>query len=543
MNTENATPLINKGKRVMGLPVLQHPIQHQNTKGNSSKYQQAYDDCGQAKNMIKIRLDKLQYEKDLLTGMKANPKPYNRDLNSIYNLRTLSNAKGQLANPNLYNHQFMDPIYYPIEMPINAEPITLPKIEMGNPLSNKCKGGFGIEELIALLTAMKKQPQPVMPQIVYPPPQPIPQPIPIPVVPPQKEVDEYEKVSIIPETSKKDDDLNRGVKRDWWRLARDFVNLYLFWSTANKYSKFGKVRNNLILQKKKAFIHDLSVLKDWVVNIEEPFWNEFKVIPDLNVSFKNIDSKLKIQKESQKIIVMIKKYMENLFSNITNIPDRIKGILYEYIKERAYYPNKYLTTYIINRIDFNFYGGTKNLSDEQMGMILAFLIVSGVSVQQILLHMKETFVEFRNYPNIDITGKYIGSIMHYLTRDTFQNNPVMMKELLTLMNYYRNYHIYNDQIENQKDTFNNNMVFLDKDEFSEYLVPENQISQFWNINPEFVDQFKHYMFKWACNIAKSIKLKYQKNDVNLLPKRILERPPDKTAEYEIRKKEKGKKNN
>ena len=126
----------------------------------------------------------------------------------------------------------------------------------------------------------------------------------------------------------------------------------------------------------------------------------------------------------QKIIALIKKYLENLISRSTklvDIPERVQKIIYDFIKERAYYPKKYLSTFQVNRIDYNFYGGTKGLTDDQIGMIVAFLIISGVTVQQILLHMKENFVEFRNYPNIEITAKYIGSIMHYLTRDTFQN--------------------------------------------------------------------------------------------------------------------------
>ena len=170
-------------------------------------------------------------------------------------------------------------------------------------------------------------------------------------------------------------------------------------------------------------------------------------------------------------------------------------------------------------------------------MLVAFLIISGVTVQQILLHMKENFVEFRNYPNIDISGKYIGSIMHYLTRDTFNNNPTMLKEILALMNYYRNYHIYNKAVESQDDIFNNNMVFRDEDEFSDYLIDESSITEFWTLNSEFVETYKNYVYSWACRLGKLIRLKYQKSDPNLLPRRNLERPPDKTAQTNIEMKE------
>ena len=120
---------------------------------------------------------------------------------------------------------------------------------------------------------------------------------------------------------------------------------------------------------------------------------------------------------------------------------------------------------------------------------------------------------------------------------TFNNNPTMLKEILALMNYYRNYHIYNKAVESQDDIFNNNMVFRDEDEFADYLVPESSITEFWTLNAEFVETFKNYVYSWACRLGKLIRLKYQKSDPNLLPRRNLERPPDKTATNNVEIKE------
>ena len=498
-----------------------------------SKFQAAYNQTSQAKNLIQTRLNKLNYEKNLLRNFKQSFNPYNPDLQSIYNLRTLSNAKGQLANPSLYSHQFMDPIYYPLEMPISAEPVTLPKIEMGHPMNNKHRCGLGVEDLISLLALFKKNETKT---VQAPPQQPIIYP-PMPYFPPP-DYDNFnkkkkKKIPVIPESTYKPAK-KIGIKRDWWKLARDFVNVYLFFSTANKYAQFSKVRNSLISQKSKSIVQDVGVLKEWLISLEESFWEEFKIFTDLNVSFKNIDSQLKIQKESQKIIAMIKKFLENLISKSTklqDIPERVQKIIYEYIKDRAYFPKKYLTTFQVYRIDFNFYGGTKSLNDEQIAMLLSFLLISGVAVQQILLHMKDVFIEFRNYPNIEISAKYIGSIMHYLVRDTFSNNPTMIREILALLNYYRNYHLYNEQVEKQEDIFNTGMAFIDNDEFAEFLIPENNITEFWNLNTAFVDTFKNYVYAWSNRLAKLIKLKYQKSDVNLLPKRRYQRPQDKSATY------------
>ena len=500
------------------------------------KYKQAYDNCSQAKDLIQTRLNKLMYQKKVLGEMKQSFNPYNPDYESIYKLRTLGNAKGRLGNPNLYNNQFMDPIYYPLEMPISAEPVTLPKIEIGHPMYKEkcCNEGINLDNILGLLDQYDKpEPAPVYPpQPIYMPP---------PQYPPPRLPLKKKKVELKKEKKPEPQQPNNYVmKKDWWRLCRDFCNVYAFFSTGKKYSAFARVRDNIIANKTKSMAQDIGVLKEWVISITQSFWDEFKVFTDLDVSFKNIDSKLKIMRESQKIIAMIRKFLESLLANstkLTDVPERVQQIIYSYIKDRGYFPKKYLSTYEINRVDYNFYGGTKNLKGDQVGMLVAFLIISGVTIQQILLHMKDNFVEFRNYPNIDISGKYIGSIMHYLTRDTFNNNPTMLKEILALMNYYRNYHVYNKAVESQDDIFNNNMVFRDEDEFADYLVPESSITEFWTLNAQFVETFKNYVYSWACRLGKLIRLKYQKSDPNLLPRRNLERPPDKTAQTNVEYKE------
>ena len=504
-------------------PIPKTPFQ------KDERYQQAYDNCSQAKDLIQTRLNKLMYEKKVLGEMKQSFNPYNADYESIYKLRTLGNAKGRLGNPNLYNNQFMDPIYYPLEMPISAEPVTLPKIEIGHPMYKEkcCDGGINLDNLLLLLDQYDKpEPAPVYqpPPPIYYPPQPAPRP-PLPLK--KKKVEAKRDKPPAPQEPN-----NYKPKRDWWRLCRDFCNVYCFFSSGKKYTEFARVRDNIIANKTKSMAQDIGVLKEWIISITQSFWDEFKVFTDLDVSFKNIDSKLKIMRESQKIIAMIRKFLESLLSNstkLTDVPERVQQIIYSYIKDKGYFPKKYLSTYQINRVDYNFYGGTKNLKLDQVGMLVAFLLISGVTVQQILLHMKDNFVEFRNYPNIDISGKYIGSIMHYLTRDTFNNNPTMLKEILALMNYYRNYHIYNKAVESQDDIFNNNMVFRDDDEFADYLIPESSITEFWTLNAQFVETFKNYVYSWACRLGKLIRLKYQKSDPNLAPRKRLDRPPDKTA--------------
>ena len=325
-----------------------------------------------------------------------------------------------------------------------------------------------------------------------------------------------------------------GLTRDWRKLCKEFCDLFVFFLSANKYSKYAKIRNYEIQERTKAIIKEFAILTDWILAVEEPFWNEFGVMNDLDVSFTNIDSKSRLRAQSQKITALIQKYMENLISKtskINDIPPPVLDILYEYIRDKNYFSKKYLNTFQVNRLDFDFHGRTRELNKAQGGLLIAFLIISGVSVQQILLHLKKFFEEFKDYKHIDITGKYIGSILHYLVTHTFESDPIPNREVAILFNYYRNYHLYNEQIEKQIDVLNGNSVFMDDDEFAEFLVPENNITEFWNLNTAFVDTFKNYVYAWSNRLAKLIKLKYQKSDVNLLPKRRYQRPQDKTATY------------
>ena len=71
----------------------------------------------------------------------------------------------------------MDPIYYPLEMPISAEPFTLPKIEIGHPMYKEkcCNEGINLDNILLLLDKYDKPEPPVYPQpqpIYMPPPPP-----------------------------------------------------------------------------------------------------------------------------------------------------------------------------------------------------------------------------------------------------------------------------------------------------------------------------------------------------------------------------------
>ena len=501
-------------------------------------------------SMINTRLSKLNYEKDILNTMQNRnpyypPTPYtynnpypnlNHNHSSSLNYSNLANfGQNIMGSPSPhYIVDFTIPIPHPLEFPKMCSPVAPPRYDTGGPLQGKhCCHKNNALDILLLLTQIGQIP----PKKKTPPESKSSTPKKKKKkIGGKKKIIEKKVEHKIPEVKKKENP-RRTIGRDWWKLCRNFVNLYLFWGTAYKYSIFyKKMRENSIEERTKSIVQEIAILKDWLIAIEEPFWNEFKIFDALNVAFKNSDAKNKIKKQSQKIIAIIKKFMENLISRsskLSDIPTKVQKILYEFIKPRAYFPKKYLSTYQVNRIDFEFYGGARLITVPQGGMIISYLLICGICVQQILLHMRDVFIEFTKFPYIEISGKYIGSIMHYLTRDTFMYDPGLIQDIFALFNFYRNYHVYNEQIEKQHDIFSGQLILQDtenEDEYSEYLIDENDISEFWNLNPKFVETYKNFIYAWSCKLSKALKLKYEKEFPNPLPRKKLDRPPIKAVE-------------
>ena len=318
---------------------------------------------------------------------------------------------------------------------------------------------------------------------------------------------------------------------DWWKLAKDFTELFVYYKTAMKYSKNRKIRNKRINERKKIIGNELLILKDWIISIEQPFWNEFKVFKNLNLSFKHSNSKVKKEKEIQKIIAIIKKYMENLIlktEKLKDIPLRIQKILYNFIKEKNYFPKLFLSTNQVNRLDFHFYGSTRMMNESQRSMLLSFLLINGVTVQQILLHIGEHFPEFKNLKDINTSAKIIGSIIHYLTKDTYSNNPNMIKNFFALLNYYKNYHLNNNEINNCEDIFGDDMIYKDYDEFTKYLINKSDLSEFWDFDTKFIETYQEFIYGWGVKLSNLIINKFAQKDPDLKPRKRLKRPPNKT---------------
>ena len=335
----------------------------------------------------------------------------------------------------------------------------------------------------------------------------------------------------------------------WWKLAKDFVLISSYYYTVKKYSMYyTPIRNNLIELRTNSIKEEISLLKEWIIALEEPCWEEFEVFIEENCAFYKDDSKNKIRRASLSIIGVIKKYVEYIITGtsiLSKIPERIQQIIYEYIKDGAYFPKKYLNTFQICRLNFEFYGATKNLTDEQRGMIVGFLLLSVVSSQKILCNIRESVKQLRDYANVIISSKYVAAVLHYLIKETYKEDVESMDDIYSLFNYYRNYHLDNEFIEKNeiKDISKEDYSFegipnTNEDEYEKFFIGQEDIEVFFSTNGTFVDTFKNYIFIWAIKLAKLIKEKFSRKDPTLLPRKQLEKPPDKKYNPEEEKKRK-----
>ena len=148
-------------------------------------------------------------------------------------------------------------------------------------------------------------------------------------------------------------------------------------------------------------------------------------------------------------------------------------------------------------------------------MILSFLIINGISVQQILLHIRDVFTEYSNYYELDKIVKTVGSILHYLVRDIFKKKQKKMNDILAIFNYYRNYHLYNAKIEQLKDRINEKINFEEnenEDEYSGALLSYREVEDFFNQNSKYINEFKEDIYNWSIELAQKLRNKLYEND-------------------------------
>ena len=315
-------------------------------------------------------------------------------------------------------------------------------------------------------------------------------------------------------------------KKNWWKLLKYFVEVYSFFSILKKYTfKIKKIRNEEIFKTKENIVDEVFFVRNWILDLQGDFWNNLLKFKDINISFNEFDKYEKISLNSKTIIQFIEEFFYNLkikTNDIEIIPKNIQNIIYKYIKKNAYYPIKYLNLFHLKKLNFDFYGSCLNSSIEESAMNLSYLLISNISVQQIFLNIKYVFKELKDYENILIAARYIGSIIYYLERNAFVKIKIN-NSYIDLFNYYRCYRIKNDILEKE---YNIKVLlgiskmtkilkykdYLNDDIYYNLLIDDKSIDKFWQLNSSIMKKISNSFFIWSLNLAKLILSKFEKKN-------------------------------
>ena len=340
--------------------------------------------------------------------------------------------------------------------------------------------------------------------------------------------------------NKTEDNIERGIKpfhitkirdnpfKKWWSLLRYFVKIYYFFSISKVYTKKIKlIREKEIIPIENNLVNEIYILRNWILELEGTYWTDLIKYKDVNTSFNEFDSFNKIKENSRTLLLLIDDYLYNLrigTIKIEQIPEEVQKIIYRFIRKNTYFPSKYLNLFHIKRLNFDFYGRCLNNTSEQSGMLLCYLLISSISVQQILLNIKFIFKKLKPYDNISITCKYVASILYYLEREAYINKTKISNDYLSLFNYYRSYHLSSSIIEKENNTnillgVNESMNFVkykedtNNDIYNKLLIDDKTIDKFWEVNSKIMKGFSNSLYIWSTNLAKLIlkKLETKKN--------------------------------
>ena len=320
-------------------------------------------------------------------------------------------------------------------------------------------------------------------------------------------------------------EMKRNYYKKWWRLIKYFMEIYSFFSILKKYTKkIKKIRKKNIILIERYIVDDVNTVRNWMIDIQGDYWDDLYKFKDTKVEFTENDSNDKIFRKSKILVQLIYNYFHNLTAktiyDLKQIPEVIQQIIYSYIKPNTYYPRNYLDLFQIERLKFNFYGSCENNSLKESAMILSYLLISSISVQQIFLNIK-IFTKFRNNENISVICKYLASIICSMHIYTFYDKTKKGIDYIDLYNYYRCYKIKNEFIEKENNFevllgMNNNInkfekkVYINNNKYYRLLIDDKTIDKFWEINSNIMKNFSNSLFAWAKNLSKLILYKYNK---------------------------------
>lgn len=313
-----------------------------------------------------------------------------------------------------------------------------------------------------------------------------------------------------------------------WKKVKLFCKVALFYFIVYKMGNNRNKKLGIFYNRDRTKESDYLIIKSFLLQEMKLFFDEFTLLnlKDELLLFNNEADEIKKLESFNKINSLLKTFIKCLIDKTlvlatATLPKKLLYVLYTYVTDKFYYHQTFLSTFEINRLEFNFYGEVKKFSKPQRGMIISFLLINKIFVQEVLLRPNKVFLHVRE--EIAVNNLYIiGSVIHYLVRDSFRRNPVYVKDKLNLANYYRNYHLDNYTIyQTAMDKFDSDKDFGNLFEVKTKLIDERELSIYFNENRLYVEQLKDDIFNWGCEFSNSIYKLWENRKAFIKPEDII----------------------
>lgn len=296
-----------------------------------------------------------------------------------------------------------------------------------------------------------------------------------------------------------------------WKIIKRVAQFSLFYFVLLRYAAHRSIRESVLLTREKTKESDFEIIKFFMIGQMKRLFEEFKIAKGKNFSIatdKETDTLYTLE-NFQIITSFIRTFFKCLIENtmkvgISKLPKNIIYVLYTYIVDNFYYEKNFLTSFELYRLEFNLMGEVINLNKARRGMILAFLLINKVFVQQVLLKPSETFVGQLD-AKVVYNFKYFGSLIHYMVRDAFRYNPIYFKDRINLSNYYRNYHLDDyTRFETAMDKLDSDLDSGQLFDDERNLCPEEDVDSYFKLNILFKKQFEEDIWNWATELGENI---------------------------------------
>lgn len=270
-----------------------------------------------------------------------------------------------------------------------------------------------------------------------------------------------------------------------WKKVKEATRILVYYYVVFKKAKQRHFRLSVFINREKTIMNDVELIKSFFIPELKPVFDEMKLNKNKSLIF---DEKTE-GNEATIIFNLLTNILRIVFKSLINktlqksihtLPNKLLHVLYTYINNGFYYHQTFLSTFEINRLSFNIYGQTVSITKSQRGMIISLLIINKILIPYIFLNPQENYLYNERLSGKEIVNfKILSTLLYYLTIDAFRFNPVIYKDRVNILNYYRNYHLddYN-KYQTAMDLFDN-----DKDYGNLY---ESEFISKLNLFPELI---------------------------------------------------------